>query len=380
MTIFISYRRDDSRHIADRMYDRLSTAFGRDGVFKDVDYIPLGSDFRRILQDAVSRCEVLFAVIGNRWVSIADAGGQRRLDNSDDFVRIEVESALQRGIPVIPILVDGASFPQATELPPSLQELSFRNGTVVRPDPDFHRDLDRLIKACQRHTASRNGHPLRPPVEGNSQIDETARAASPFPASSERLQYLLLHASNHASSAWFYAKTVEGAGKEQYGDELLRVVDSMWPPAAKIVSVLAGWQAKKVQFGRPRLSGWANHIATRNFEGEAEVRIAEWQSFSALIHFRDYQLHRDIDTGYLDFYFMPSSDPHAVEWAQIDDSEAVNKRLSRLRSELKEPLREMASILLHDHRVGLTVQEPFWCKDCVPALGGDAYWIKGLVQ
>jgi CheY-like chemotaxis protein len=150
--IFLSYRRDDSRHITDRIADRLTDHFGRESVFRDVDSIPAGADFRRVIEDAVRRCHVLVAVIGPRWLGITDRQGTRRLDDASDFVRLEIEAAVRRGTPVIPVLVDGATMPSAEDLPPSLQELSFRQGAGVRPDPDFHRDVHRLItalEACQ---------------------------------------------------------------------------------------------------------------------------------------------------------------------------------------------------------------------------------------
>ena len=149
MKIFISYRHKDSQDIADRIYDGLVPEFETDNVFKDVDSIPYGRDFRQFLQDAVTQCDVLLAVIGPRWLGETDAAGRRRVDDPGDWVRIEVETALERAIPVIPLLVDGASFPRGEDLPPSLQGLIYRHGTPVRPDPDFHHDMGRVVKALR---------------------------------------------------------------------------------------------------------------------------------------------------------------------------------------------------------------------------------------
>jgi class 3 adenylate cyclase/CHASE2 domain-containing sensor protein len=145
--IFLSYRRDDSRHVSERIYDRLAARFGKDNVFKDVDSIPLGRDFRPALEAAVGACAVTLAIIGPRWLNITEETGQRRLDNANDFVRIELEGSLARNVPVIPVLVDGAALPKTEELPPPLQALSFRQATQVRVDPDFHHDMDRLLEA-----------------------------------------------------------------------------------------------------------------------------------------------------------------------------------------------------------------------------------------
>ena len=152
--IFISYRRHDSADITGRIYDRLVQRFGKDQVFKDVDSIPLGVDFREHLGNVVGRCNLVLAVIGDQWLTSAAAGGGHRLDDAKDFVRIELESALERRIPVIPLLVRGAAVPSDSELPPSLAALTYRNGISVRPDPDFHRDIDRLIAGLETHLGS----------------------------------------------------------------------------------------------------------------------------------------------------------------------------------------------------------------------------------
>ncbi len=149
-SIFLSYRREDSRHQAGRLHDRLVTHFGPSQVFKDVDSIPLGWDFREVLTERVAACDVLLVVIGDRWLSVVGQGGARRLDDPGDFVRIEIEAALGRKIPVIPVLVGDAPVPRAEELPDSLRDLSFRNGLAVRPDPDFHKDMDRLIRGIEQ--------------------------------------------------------------------------------------------------------------------------------------------------------------------------------------------------------------------------------------
>ena len=99
-----------------------------------MDSIPIGGDFRNALNSSVGRADVLLAVIGDRWLTIAGADGKRRLDNPQDFVRLEIETALQRNIAVIPLLVRNARVPDATDLPIGLAQLSFRNGLSIRPE------------------------------------------------------------------------------------------------------------------------------------------------------------------------------------------------------------------------------------------------------
>ena len=152
--IFVSYRRQDSADVTGRIYDRLVQRFDKEQIFKDVDSIPLGVDFREHLGRVVGQCDVLLAVVGNEWLA-ADSSGRRRIDDAKDFVRIEIESALERNIPVIPVLVRGASMPSEADLPASLLPLAYRHGMAVRPDPDFHRDMDRLIQGLEGHIATR---------------------------------------------------------------------------------------------------------------------------------------------------------------------------------------------------------------------------------
>jgi hypothetical protein len=107
----------------------------------------LGVDFRKHLGDSVGQCDVLIAVIGRQW--LAEASGKRGVHEARDYVRIEMEAALQRDIPVVPVLVQGASVPGEEDLPETLKPLAYRNGMAVRPDPDFHQDMDRLIKGIE---------------------------------------------------------------------------------------------------------------------------------------------------------------------------------------------------------------------------------------
>jgi hypothetical protein len=141
--IFISYRRDDSASDTGRIYDRLAQEFGRDNIFKDVDSIPFGVDFAQHIDQEVGRCQVLLVVMGKNWVT-------PRLQNPEDFVRLEIESALKRAIPVVPVFLEGVTGPPSQDqLPESLQPLIRRNGTQVGQDPRFHADMGRLVKGLR---------------------------------------------------------------------------------------------------------------------------------------------------------------------------------------------------------------------------------------
>src|SRR4051794_34079483 len=124
--IFICYRREDSAHQAGRLYEHLAFHFGPEDVFKDVDSIPPGRDFRKVLAERVGQCDVVLVLVGDQWLSAASPNGERRLDDAADFVRIEIETALRRDIPVIPLLVGRTQIPSAEMLPPSLQDFAYR--------------------------------------------------------------------------------------------------------------------------------------------------------------------------------------------------------------------------------------------------------------
>ena len=152
LKIFISYRHEDSNYVSGRIYDNLINKLQNASIYKDVDSIPLGIDFREHIRNSVGLCTILLAVIGDHWAVNKD--GINRLLDETDWVRIEVETALNRNIPVIPLLIDGAKIPTAEILPESMQALQFRNGMPIRPDPDFHHDMQRLLDGIATHLTS----------------------------------------------------------------------------------------------------------------------------------------------------------------------------------------------------------------------------------
>ena len=150
--VFISYRREETAYPAGWLYDRLAERYGGQ-VFKDVDSIQLGDDFVEVITRAVASCDVLLALIGGEWLTITDAHQQqRRLDDPDDFVRLELEAALTRNVRVIPILVDGATMPRADDLPPSLAGLVRRHALELSP-ARFDFDTSRLLRVLDQTLA-----------------------------------------------------------------------------------------------------------------------------------------------------------------------------------------------------------------------------------
>jgi len=152
--VFISYRRADSRAITDNIHGHLARLIGDEYVFQDVLDIPVGVNFRDYLKTNLDSADVLLVIIGQRWLTITGENGQRRLDNPDDAVRMEVATALKNPkLLVIPILVDDAPMPDASMLPDDLRELHYRNAARVRYNPDFEHDMQILVKKIQQHVA-----------------------------------------------------------------------------------------------------------------------------------------------------------------------------------------------------------------------------------
>ena len=163
--IFISYRRQDSAYPAGWLYDRLAERFGPEQIFKDVDSIELGDDFVETITNAVGSCDILLALIGQEWLDVAGSDGTRRLDDPDDFVRLEIEAALTRKVLLIPILVEGALMPRGDQLPPSIAPMVRRQALELSPNR-FRADTERLLDVMERTLADiQDEQPDEPAVE-----------------------------------------------------------------------------------------------------------------------------------------------------------------------------------------------------------------------
>jgi hypothetical protein len=158
--IFISYRRDESSYLAGRLHDRLVDRFGEAQVFMDVDSLAFGSDFTQVITESVARCAILLVLIGREWAAVTDGRGRRRIDDPDDFVRMEIEAALVRDIRVVPVLVDGAVMPRGSDLPPILTQLARRQALELNPSR-YETDIARLIKTVETVLAEAQTSPGR---------------------------------------------------------------------------------------------------------------------------------------------------------------------------------------------------------------------------
>jgi hypothetical protein len=194
--IFVSYRRQESSYVAGRLYDRFVDHFGSSRVFMDVDTIEPGVDFAEAISHAVAFCDVLLAIIGPNWLMAVDKQGRRRLEDQNDIVRIEIESALARNVRVIPILVEDAPMPMQQDLPESLASLSRRNAFIVRHE-SFRYDIERLITSIEGVIGDRSRAQPEEAAEPESRREEKSIelerwALKPLVTEGTRQTFLLL--------------------------------------------------------------------------------------------------------------------------------------------------------------------------------------------
>ncbi len=178
MRVFVSYRRQDARHVAGRLADRLVERFQ---VFMDMDTIEPGTDFTDVIRQAVNDCDVFLSVIGPQWMAVQAEDGQRRLDDPNDWVVAETAAALQRPVPVIPVLVDGATMPSRSDLPAVLASLASRQAMTIHHE-SFSSDVNRLIGAIERRLSTAVTPSTQPVAAPARAVDPAAVAADYTPA------------------------------------------------------------------------------------------------------------------------------------------------------------------------------------------------------
>src|SRR5580765_3454164 len=148
--IFINYRRDDAAGFARSLYEHLDQEFKRGQVFMDVEQLrEPGMDFVKEIERSLSRCGVMLVLIGKGWLESVDAAGRRRIDLDDDFVRLEIATALKRDVRVMPVLLNGAPMPPAEALPADLQLLGRRQAIAITHD-DWAHDVGRLVESIAK--------------------------------------------------------------------------------------------------------------------------------------------------------------------------------------------------------------------------------------
>ncbi len=254
-SVFICYRREDSGAHAGRIYDHLAAHFAAHRVFMDIDTVDLGDDFVRAVEDRVSSCDALIAIIGDQWVNSTDSDGKRRLDDPNDFVRLEIATALRRGVRVIPVLVDGAAMPSAVDLPDNVAALVRRNALELN-HVGFRHQIGRLIEALERTQAppfpldTISGAPANEPDE-----PERTRAAG------ERRQLTIVVCELVTTDL------TSGMDPEEWRDVAERYLET----AAEVLTRFDGHVARSLGNGLLVYFGWPKAHGT---DAECAVRAA----------------------------------------------------------------------------------------------------------
>jgi hypothetical protein len=146
--VFLSYRREDSSPWAGRLRDSLASRVGDHSIFHDVSAVRAGENFTEAIDRALSKSDVALIVIGPRWLMATDAAGVVRLTQPSDYVRTELASALSRDLRVVPVLVGGASMPDASDMPEELAALALRQAVTLH-DETWHEDVEGLWQALR---------------------------------------------------------------------------------------------------------------------------------------------------------------------------------------------------------------------------------------
>jgi hypothetical protein len=301
--IAISYRRQDSNPVAGRLYDRLQAEFGKGAVFMDFDSIPYGVDFREHIKSTLRRAKVIVAIIGPDWAGAKDKS-DRRIDDPTDFVRLEIASALESDLPIIPVLINNTPMPDAKSLPPELEALAFRNGLALDTGIDFHHHADRLIAGIHKVVDAYLPPPPVPP-------------AAPAPTAGKSpvmIGVLALIAVLAAIGVWYFVihpsnKTIEPVRKteivsqppvtQEPAKNLATPIATTPLPTASIFVTSSDTSKKPVEapaVTSPSASTSSTSPSSVPVEEEVNVTGREY-TFTGKIGFRDAVFHLRFESG-----------------------------------------------------------------------------------
>jgi hypothetical protein len=235
MEIFISYRRADSAEFTERIYQKLITAFGEQGVFRDVNNILAGRDFHSALRSITKNCNVMLVIIGTEWTRVL----RERSANAEDWTRFEVEAGLNRkDILVIPVFANSATMPSRKDLPDSLQDLPKRNGVRVSDGDSFERDVENLIKTINDIGYKRISGTVS---AGFSLYEDSDRDAKIITRVSRGSEVILLEQNRDAT--WAHLVTKENVDGWAAMEDFILITEQS-TQARKDISVGKGFGAK----------------------------------------------------------------------------------------------------------------------------------------
>jgi len=180
--IFINYRREDSAYVCDRIYEKLREHFGKESIFFDIKSIPLGIDFDIALKEAAGECALLLAVIGERWLTVKDKHGHRRIDDPNDYVVKEINYFLGDNRVVIPILIEGVKMTDLETLPGVLTRLIVKNALDLGPGKYFDNDMKELISSIEKHLGIGDPIPTMPEKDIVHEVQQAINIVSMSPS------------------------------------------------------------------------------------------------------------------------------------------------------------------------------------------------------
>ena len=284
--IFLSYRREDEPGFALALFGRLEQSFPSERLFMDVEGgIAAGQDFVRVLEDQVSSCDVMLALIGPKWLTAMEPMGRRRLDNPQDFVRIEIESALRLGKRVIPVLVHKTEMPRADALPEPLKPLARRNAVGLTQER-FKADTQGLITALEGALAEAEA--IRQQAATEAAAAEEQRAAERAAAKAEeaartakertRLEAIAGLSPEHIAKAeelanWDFIKASEDT--KEFRDHLARFPKGVTEHMAQTKLEALAWAELAQPVDAHSLRGFLDEFPNGAHAGAAKSKLAE---------------------------------------------------------------------------------------------------------
>jgi uncharacterized protein YecT (DUF1311 family) len=375
--IAISYRRSDSQDITGRIFDRLVQQYGKNTVFRDIDSIQPGIDFRTQIAEALASTDVLLVMVGPRWFGQA-AGARNRIESAADPVRIEVETALKRSIPIIPVLVGGMRMPEVGKLPASLGDLAYRHAVTVDGGRDFDHHVEGLIRALDRILGGALDAPSARAAAGGANKAGRAQAARP----SSTLRYGL--AGGVAVVALGVAVAVfRVTAKPPAAAAPVAIVSTASPLAATAAAPAAdseaarAWAVTKDSTSIAVLDDFIRQFGDTPYASMARARVDELTKAQAASRAQPMAVTPQPSAPSIPISASPNFDCSKSRAA--DELEICRSgELSVLDRQLNAVFAALRSRLPKDQQVTLEAQEQIWLKQraaCMADAGciGDAY-------
>jgi hypothetical protein len=336
--IFLNYRREDDPGFALALFGRLEQSFPSDQLFMDVEGgIKAGEDFVRVLEERVNACDVMLVLIGPKWLTVTDETGRRRLDNPEDFVRIEVESALRLGKRVIPVLVPKTEMPRADALPEPLKPLARRNAVGLSQER-FKADVQGLTKAlegalAEAEAARQEAATEAAAAEKRRAAEQAARAEEAARAEKERVRLEAIAGLSPAHIAkaeelanWDFIKASENS--QDFRDQLARFPNGVTERWARTV-----WAGLATPVDIAALKGFLEEFPNGAHAGQAKSRLAELERAAAAAHDAEERQRRETEAWAFasDAGTVAAFEAFLKDWPASQHARGARKRIKEIK-------------------------------------------------